>query len=59
AWRSTLTTAVNRAGAPLDRALAARFGLDLDRIRAVSEAFFRPSDMADRSARIRKRWAGR
>lgn len=59
AWRGTLTTAVNRAGAPLDRALAARFGLDLDRIRAVSEAFFRPSDMADRSVPIRERWARR
>lgn len=43
AWRRTLTASVNREGQPVDGALAARFGLGLDQIRAVSDRFFRPS----------------
>jgi hypothetical protein len=41
AWRRALTARVNRGGRPMDAALAARFGLDLDQIRAASDAFFR------------------
>lgn len=40
AWRRALTAAVNREGRALDAALAARFGLGLDRIRAASCRFF-------------------
>lgn len=40
-WRRRLTERANRAGAALDDALARRFGLDLDQIRAASDSFFR------------------
>jgi hypothetical protein len=40
AWRRTFTERVNRAGQPLDDAIARRFGLGLERIRAVSARFF-------------------
>jgi hypothetical protein len=39
-WRRTFTARVNRAGKDVDGALAARFGLDLARLRAASERFF-------------------
>jgi hypothetical protein len=35
-WRRILTASVNREGAPLDGGLAARFGLELERVRAAS-----------------------
>jgi hypothetical protein len=39
-WRRTFTEGVNREGSAIDGALAARFGLSLDRVRAASERFF-------------------
>jgi hypothetical protein len=38
-WRRGFTAAVNRLGRPLDAALAARFGLGIDRIKAASARF--------------------
>jgi hypothetical protein len=40
AWRETFRASSNREGNPIDEAFAARFGLRLDQIRAVSERFF-------------------
>jgi len=40
AWRRAFTAAVNREGCAMDAALAARFGLGLNRIRAASRRFF-------------------
>lgn len=40
AWRRAFTAAVNREGRPMDAALAARFGLGLDRVRAAACHFF-------------------
>ena len=40
AWRRQLTACVNREGRAVDGAIAARFGLSLDRIRAASGRFF-------------------
>jgi hypothetical protein len=39
-WRRTFTESVNRAGCPLDDAIAGQFGLSLDQIRAASARFF-------------------
>jgi hypothetical protein len=39
-WRHQLTKCVNREGNQIDGALAARFGIGLDRIRATSDRFF-------------------
>ncbi len=39
-WRRSLTERVGPEGEPMDDALARRFGLRLDRVRAVSERFF-------------------
>ena len=35
-WRRTLNAAIARVGAPLDEAMAARFGVELGQVRAVS-----------------------
>jgi hypothetical protein len=45
-WRRGFTAAVNRLGRPLDAALAARFGLQLDQISAASERFFPRTSVA-------------
>lgn len=47
AWRRTFNDDVNRTGRPLDRGLAARFGLDIDRIRLVSETVRRLPSLAE------------
>jgi hypothetical protein len=39
-WRQGLAACVNREGHAIDAAIAARFGLSLDQIRAASERFF-------------------
>lgn len=40
AWRKAFIASVNREGSHLDRAGAAKFGLDLDRVRSASGRFF-------------------
>jgi Putative rhamnosyl transferase len=53
-WREAFTAAVNREGAAIDDAFAARFGLTLDQICRVSERFF-PHSPAGSRARARGR----
>jgi hypothetical protein len=38
-WRTRFNQAVNRSGRPIEQALASRFGLGLDRVRAISHRF--------------------
>ena len=40
AWRQAFIASINREGSDLDRAVAAGFGLDLDRVRSASRRFF-------------------
>ncbi len=49
-WRRGLTAAVNREGTSLDAAAAARFGLELERVRAVSRRFFADGPASRRAA---------